>query len=55
MKFDYAAPADLFITKKRKGGTRPPIGYRCLATTVEAIRFANEDFPAIRTLGRGCR
>ncbi len=54
MKFDCAAPAELFITK-RKGGTQPSIGYRCFATTAEAIRFAIEDFPAIRTLGRGCR
>jgi hypothetical protein len=41
--------------QKRKGGTQPPIGYRCFATTAEDIRFAIEDFPAIRTLGRGCR
>ncbi len=54
MRFDCAAPAELFITK-RKGGTQPSIGYRCFATTAEAIRFAIEDFPAIRTLGRGCR
>ena len=48
--FDYDAPAELFMAK-RKGGTRQPLGYRRFATAEEAIRFAVEDFPAIRTLG----
>ncbi len=50
MKFDYGAAAELFMPK-RKGGPRPPLGYRRFATAAEAIRFAVEDFPAIRTLG----
>jgi hypothetical protein len=50
MMFDYGAPAELFMAK-RKGGARPPLGYRRFATAAEAIRFAVEDFPAIRTLG----
>lgn len=50
MKFDYDTPAELFMAK-RKGGTRQPLGYRRFATAAEAIRFAVEDFPAIRTLG----
>jgi hypothetical protein len=50
MKFDYRVPAELFMAK-RKGGARQPLGYRRFATAAEAIRFAVEDYPAIRTLG----
>jgi hypothetical protein len=50
VKFDYSVPAELFMAK-RKGGARPPLGYRRFATAAEAIRYAVEDFPAIRTLG----
>lgn len=50
MIFDYDAPAELFMAK-RKGGSRQPLGYRRFATAAEAIRFAVEDFPAVRTLG----
>ncbi len=50
MTFDYRSPAELF-TAKRKGGPRQKLGYRRFATAAEAIRFAVEDFPAIRALG----
>ena len=50
MTFDYYSPAELF-TAKRKGGSRQGFDYRRFATAAEAIRFAVEDFPAIRTLG----
>lgn len=50
MTFDYGSPAELF-TAKRKGGPRQRLGYRRFTTAAEAIRFAVEDFPAIRTLG----
>jgi hypothetical protein len=50
MTFDYGAPAELFMAK-RKGGSRQPLGYRRFATAAEAIRFAIEDFPTMRTLG----
>jgi hypothetical protein len=50
MMFDYDAPAELFMAK-RKGGARQPLGYRRFTTAAEAIRFAVEDFPAVRTLG----
>jgi len=36
---------------KRKHGTRQHISYRRFATAADAIRFAVEDFTAIRTLG----
>jgi hypothetical protein len=48
--FDYGAPAELFMAK-RKGGSRQPLGYRRFATAAEAIRFAVEEFPAVRALG----
>ena len=50
MKFDYDSPAELFMAK-RKGGARQPLGYRRFGTAAEAIRFAVEEFPAVRTLG----
>jgi hypothetical protein len=50
MKFDYSSPAELFIPK-RKGGGRQRINYRRFATAAEAIQFAVEEFPAVRTLG----
>jgi hypothetical protein len=50
MKFDYAASAELFIPK-RKRGPRQPLSYRRFATAAEAIPFAVEEFPAILTLG----
>ena len=55
MTFDYGLPAELFMLKrkvglKRKAGARQRLGYRRFATAAEAIRFAVEDFPAIRTL-----
>ena len=52
MAFDYNSPAELFISKRKGvGGLRAPTGYRRFATAAEAIRFAVEEFPAIRTLG----
>jgi len=52
MAFDYNSSAELF-TPKRKGiaGRRSPIAYHRFATAAEAIRFAVEEFPGIRTLG----
>jgi hypothetical protein len=50
MTFDCCSPAELFMAK-RKGGPRQQLGYRRFDTAAEAIRFAVEDFPAIRTLG----
>jgi len=50
MTFDYCSPAELF-TSKRKGGPRQRLGYRRFATAAEAVRFAVEDLPAMRTLG----
>jgi hypothetical protein len=50
MAFDYGLPAELFMAK-HKGGARSRLSTRRFATAAEAIRFAVEDFPAIRTLG----
>jgi hypothetical protein len=48
--FDYGAPAQLFMPK-RKGGARQPLRYRRFTTAAEAICFVVEKFPAMRTLG----
>ena len=50
MAFDYGSPAELFVGK-RKAGARQRLGYRRFATAAKAIRFAVEDFPAVRALG----
>ena len=50
MAFNYAASAELFMPK-RKRGARQPLSYRRFATAAEAIRFAVEELPAVRTLG----
>jgi hypothetical protein len=50
MTFDYTSSAELFMPK-RKHGTRQQISYRRFATAADAIRFAVEDFSAVRTLG----
>jgi hypothetical protein len=50
MKFDYDIPAELFMAK-RKGGARQPLGYRRFGSAAEAIQFAVEELPAVRTLG----
>lgn len=55
MEFDYDSPAELFIPKRGGGGRRQPINYRRFATAAEAIRFAVEEFPAVRTFGAWMR
>jgi hypothetical protein len=50
MTFDYGLPAELFMAKRKGGARSRPISRR-FATAAEAIRFAVEDFPAIRALG----
>jgi hypothetical protein len=50
MTFHYGLAAELFMPK-RKGRSRQRLGYRRFATAADAIRFAVEDFPAVRTLG----
>lgn len=54
MTFDYAASAELFVPKG-KPGARRTTSYRRFRTAAEAIRFAVEEFPAIRTLGAWMR
>ena len=54
MTFDYTASAELFIPKGKRRG-RQPLSYRRFATAAEAIRFAVEEFPAMRTLGAWMR
>jgi hypothetical protein len=50
MAFDYGLPAELFMAK-HKGRARSRFISRRFATAAEAIRYAVEDFPAIRALG----
>ena len=48
MDFDYSTPAELFLSKRTgRGRTK----YRRFATAAEAIRYAVEDLPALRSLG----
>jgi hypothetical protein len=54
MTFDYAASAELFVPKG-KPGARRTTSYRRFRAAAEAIRFAVEEFPAIRTLGAWMR
>ena len=51
MEFDYGSPAELFIPKSGGRGRRQRTNYRRFATAAEAIRFAVEELPAVRTLG----
>jgi hypothetical protein len=54
MTFDHAASAELFVPKG-KPSARRTTSYRRFRTAREAIRFAVEEFPAIRTLGAWMR
>ena len=47
MSFDYDAPAELFLAKSMKGSRRKK--YRRFATAAEAIRYAVEDLPSLRS------
>ena len=48
MDFDYRTPAELFLSKRTgRGRTK----YRRFAAAAEAIRYAVEDLPALRSLG----
>jgi len=49
MTFDYCVPAELFVGTRKSGRRR--LGHRRFSSAAEAIRFAVEDFPAVRTLG----
>lgn len=51
MAFDYDSPAELFMPKLKGIRRRATPHYRRFATAPEAIRFAVEEMPAVRTLG----
>lgn len=48
--FDYAAPAEMFMTNARFG-RRPPISYRRFDTAAQALRFAVEELPPPLLIG----
>jgi Arc/MetJ-type ribon-helix-helix transcriptional regulator len=48
MSFDHDAPAELFLAKRTK---RRREKYRRFATAAEAIRYAVEELPSLRSLG----
>jgi hypothetical protein len=50
MKVDYSAAAELYIPTARPGRRGRPV-YRRFSTAVEAIRFAMEDLPTMRSFG----
>lgn len=49
-KFDYAAPAEMFMTRG-KLMRKFPVTYRRFATAAEAIQFAIEEIPASLLVG----
>ena len=50
MKFDYAAPAELFAGASR-GFSRRPVQYRRFPSGAEAVRYAIEVLPAELLVG----
>jgi Arc/MetJ-type ribon-helix-helix transcriptional regulator len=48
MSFDYDAPAEFFLAKRMK---RRREKCRRFATAAEAIRYAVEELPSLRSLG----
>jgi hypothetical protein len=51
MAFDYDSPAELFMPKQKGIRRRAAPRHRRFATAADAIRFAVEEMPAVRTLG----
>lgn len=49
-RFDYTAPAEMFMTRA-KLMRRLPVTYRRFATAAEAIRYAIEEIPAPLLVG----
>jgi hypothetical protein len=48
MALDYNSPAELFLSKRTKSSR---VKYRRFTTAAEAIRYAVEELPSLRSLG----
>jgi hypothetical protein len=49
-RFDYSAPAEMFMTRAKQA-RNPPVSYRRFSSAAQAIQFAIEELPAPLLIG----